>query len=122
MEEIIQDLELSPHIKQVYQHMANLFQQNMPDALYLNYYKLEELTGIHFAQWEDFLDIPEIDRYINSKIQKLIEFDAKAALKSLAQDKTLSSQEITALKEVLTKSKLMKANQQQQQQVILMRY
>lgn len=119
---MLSNAEIPTHLRPAYTKMAEVYQEHMPESLYLNYYKLEELTKIPAEQWEDFLDIPEVDRFITHRISKLLEFDAKEALMRLTTDRSLSAPDISAIKEVLSSSKLMKQAQEQPTQVVLMKW
>lgn len=122
MENIINSLEISAQLKQAYLHMAEVFEKHIPKSLYYDYYELETLTNIPAVEWENFLDIYEIDLYVKSKIAKLADFGARKALFRLAQNENLSTGDVTALKTIIENSKLLQQQQNQQQHIVLMRY
>lgn len=117
---IINDLSLPRDERQIYAKLAQLFDENTPDVLYMDYYELANYQGTTPEQWERFLDIPEIYRYRTGKIAKLQEFAAIKAMKVLeAQGQSASASAVTALKELTKLSKQLNSNNQNRQKVIL---
>lgn len=126
---IIEDVEEMPYDqRQVFMHLADIFDAGMPNTLYLDYYELANGTTIyeerdprHYKgnpgttpeQWERFLDLPEIYRYKRGKIGKLGQFDAEKAMQSLK-----GRSDVNAIKEILKSAKMM-ADGQQREKVIL---
>ena len=126
---IIMDAEDMPYDdRQVFMHLADIFDQGMPNTLYLDYYELANGTTIYQhgdsrryegnpgttpEQWERFLDLPEIYRYKRGKIGKLGQYDAEKAMQSLK-----GRSDVNAIKEILKAAKLM-ADGQQREKVIL---
>jgi len=126
---IIMDMEDLPYDKrQVFMLLADIFDQGMPNTLYLDYYELANGTTIYTAgdprkydgnpgttaeQWERFLDLPEIYRYKRGKIGKLGQYDAEKAMQSLK-----GRSDVNAIKEILKAAKMM-ADGQQREKVIL---
>lgn len=118
MEKIVESLTINPNIKASYMRMAAIYVEKMPQSLYMNYYELAEATSISAMTWEAFLDIKEIDSWIMAKIAKLTESAARSALHKLSKSE-LSSNEISAIKELIAKSKILSQNQSQRPTVIL---
>jgi len=85
--ELVQELDLPEEMER----MAVIFDQGMPDTLYMNHYELAGMTGIPPEQWEDFLDLKEIQRFIQSKMAKLAETAARKAIRELERRGTESS-------------------------------
>lgn len=118
MKQIVESLTMNPLMKQVYMKMADIYEAKMPDSLYMNYYDLAKVSDASASVWETFLDLPDITNWINAKISKMTEYHARAALQKLATS-NLSANEVSAIKELLSKSKLLQANQTQKPTVIL---
>ena len=129
---IIQELDTLDRIqKQIFMAYAKMFDEDSPQAFYLNYYELAwgqepRYDGDPKAypghpnttpeMWEKFLDLPEIYRYRTSKIAKLAEYDASKAMQSLGKN----SENVSALKEIVKTSKALQGGKQQQ--TIIMSY
>lgn len=118
---IIEELSLSRDERQINQRLAELFDRQTPDVLYMDYYELSQLNpGTTPEQWEQFLDIPEIYRYRTGKIAKLQEFAAIKAMKSLeSQGQSASASAVTALKELTKLSKQLNSNNTNRQKIIM---
>ena len=128
--DIIQEMSLSRLDKEIFLGYARIFDRDMPESLYLNFYELAwGVTPAYPEQdvypgnpnttpdmWEKFLDLPEIYRYRTSKIAKLAEMDANKAMQRLGA----SSDNVAALKEIVKTSKALQTGKQQQ--TIIMSY
>lgn len=119
MIDIVKSIEgLTPTVRQAYIRMAEIFEEKMPDSLYMNFYELAEITDMDADVWEQFLDLTEVNQFIKAKVAKLAEFEARKALNRLANDQ-LSSQDVQAVREILNSSKLLQQNLNQKPQVVL---
>jgi hypothetical protein len=117
---IIKDLTLSRDERLILSRLAELFDHNTPDALYMDYYELSNELGAPADQWERFLDIPEIYRYRTGKIAKLQEFAAIKAMKQLEQQGQIpGASAVSALKELSKLSKQLNSNSQNKQKILL---
>ena len=128
--DIIQEMSLSRLDKEIFLGYARIFDRDMPESLYLNFYELAwGVTPAYPEQdvypgnpnttpdmWEKFLDLPEIYRYRTSKIAKLAEMDANKAMQRLGAN----SDNVAALKEIVKTSKALQGGKQQQ--TIIMSY
>jgi hypothetical protein len=105
----------------IFARLAEIFDLNTPDFLYMDYYELtENASGTTAEQWERFLDIPEIYRYRTGKIAKLQEFAAIKAMKGLEQQGQIpGASAVTALKELSKLSKQLNSNNQNKQKILL---
>lgn len=127
---IIMDMEMQRDEKQIFLQLAKIFDRDMPQSLYLDYYELaygnadkgvrvsemyDGNQGTTPDQWEQFLDTPEIYRYRNGKIAKLTEYAATKALKNLS-----AGADTSALKELIKTSKQIQGGQNAQ--TIIMSY
>lgn len=125
---IINELQLSRDQKAIFQKLAKLFDDNTPRVLYMDYYELAHGTqsrhpsdpdffpgfqGTTPAQWENFLDIPEVFRYTRGKIAKLQEFAAVKAMKALENDPSASN-----LKELIKTAKQTGTGQQREKIIL----
>lgn len=127
---IIAEMEDVKHDeRQVCLILADMFDQGMPNTLYLDYYELANGTSVYTKgdpryypgnpsttpdQWERFLDLPEIYRYKRGKIGKLTEYDAEKAMQSLK-----GRSDVNAIKEILKAAKMLAGGSQQREKVIL---
>jgi hypothetical protein len=133
---IINDLDLPKDERMILARLADLFESKMPDTLYMDPYELaphtpkerpepgqEQFTGFSGttpAQWEQFLDIPEIYRYRHGKISKLAEFAAIKAMKALEKaGQGANAGAVSALKEIASLSKQLNSGSNNKQKVIL---
>ena len=128
--DIIQEMSLSRLDKEIFLGYAHIFDRDMPESLYLNFYELAWGVRPSYTEqevypgnpnttpemWEKFLDLPEIYRYRTSKIAKLAEMDANKAMQRLGA----SSDNVAALKEIVKTSKALQGGKQQQ--TIIMSY
>lgn len=126
--QIILELQMPRDEKQVMLLLADIFDQDMPDTLYLNHYELahghpidqqyektyyEGNPGTTPSQWEQFLDLPEIIRYSHSKRVKLMEMSANKAMRSLT-----NRDDVNALKTVLEQSKRLNGGQNREKFIL----
>lgn len=119
--DIINEMEMESTKKKLFRAYADRFDEDLKENLTLDYYDLaEKYEGTDPDVWEEFLDLPEISRYRMAKIGKLQEFAAFKALRML-EDKALldNAGAISALKEILEKSKLIQQATRRHQQIIL---
>ena len=129
--QVIQEIEGLDRIqKEIFLGYAEIFDRDQPDTYYMNYFELA--WGILSPggsqviypgnpnttpeMWEKFLDLPEIYRYRTSKIAKLAEYDAVKAMQKLGA----SSDNVSALKEIIKTSKALQGGKQQQ--TVIMSY
>jgi hypothetical protein len=120
-QKIISDMSLPRDEKMIFARLAEIFDRNTPDFLYMDYYELTEYSpGTKADQWEQFLDLPEIYRYRTGKIAKLQEFAAIKAMKQLEQQGQIpGASAVTALKELSKLSKQLNSNNQNKQKILL---
>src|SRR5699024_6935328 len=104
--EIIEQLEINQLQRTVYANMAKVYENHLPDSLYLNHYELAEHFGHSHESWNKFLKIKEVDRLIESEIAQIAEIGARQALQRL-QSGNAQSSDIQAAKEILSNSKLL---------------
>lgn len=97
--------------KQLYERMVHELVKNAPQTYYMNPYELAEEYGFDASDWEKLITHDTVDTYIRNRIVQMTEFDARKALYRLANDPSLSSQDVSALKELLLKSKLFESQQ-----------
>lgn len=120
--DIIRNMEsISYEQREVFSYLANQFDKHLPDSLSMNYYELAaQIERTNSDLWEQFLDIPDIYRYKHSKLAKLQEFAAIKALRELENKSLLDTAgAVTALKEILEKSKLIQESTKKRQQIVL---
>lgn len=121
LEEFIMDNQQINNIeKQVFMRMARLYEEGLPETLYMNPYDLEDKYEGSSEQWKKFLRIPEVNRFIEGEIATLTEIAARNSLKQLQSGKA-STQDIQAAKELLSSSKLLKSKTQRTQQHVIVR-
>ena len=113
--EIVQSLDLPEEMER----MAIIFDQGMPDTLYMNHYELAEKTGIPSERWEEFLDLKEIQRFIQSKTAKLAEVAARKAIRELERrGSETTSGAIKALNDIIEKSKILQQANRRTKQIV----
>lgn len=82
--------------------MEEIFQEQLPDSLYMNHYDLYEAFPEHSAEsWRRYLK--ENDRFILQETAAITEANARAALKHLASG-NLKQGDATAIKHLLDRS------------------
>lgn len=118
--DVIDGLDMHQTQKTLMYTMAEHYEINLPDSLYLNHYELSEEYGFTPSLWSQFLKIKEIDRLIEAEIAQIAEIGARDALKRLSSGTALSA-DIQAAKELLANSKLLKQKVNQRQQIIITR-
>ena len=114
------EMELTQIQRTLLAKMAQIFESNLPDSLYLNHYLLAEMYGFSPSEWNSFLKIKEIDRLIQAEISVIAEIGARHALANL-QKGYASSADVSAAKELLANSKLLQQNLNQRPQIIITR-
>lgn len=106
--------------KLILEGMAKAFEDNLPNTLYLDHYKLADEYGFSAAEWDRFLRIPEVDRMVEREMAQIAEIAARDALKRLSSGKAASA-DIQAAKELLSNSKLLKQKTNQRPNYIVTR-
>lgn len=92
-----------------------IFKSNLPSVLFMSHYDLSETYGHTPNDWRVYLK--DNEHFITSETAAIAEANARAALSRLGTGAT--SQEVTAIKALLEKSKLINDAQKQQQHVML---
>src|SRR5690625_5230092 len=118
--EIVSQMEMNNISKMLLHRMAKLYEEHLPDTLYLNHYELSENFGYSPREWNEFLKIREIDQLIEAEIAQITEIGARYALANLQQGQA-NSADIQAARELLANSKLLQQKHNQRQQVIITR-
>jgi hypothetical protein len=98
--------------------MYQTFEDNLPNSLYMDHYTLAEQFDGTPKMWRDFLKDPENQRFIESELAAITEAAARAALQKLSSG-TANSNDISAIKQLLDKSKMLQQNQNSQERIIL---
>lgn len=94
--------------------MEQIFHKNLPHTLYQSHYELSKDYGFTPQEWRKFLRDNNI--FIESELAAIAEAEARSALSRLGN---ASGQEVTALKAVLEKSKLINDAQRQATKIVL---
>lgn len=102
--------------------LKDMFQNHIPAALYMTYEELSRVLGSTPRTWETFLDLPETQRFVEQKLNKYLQVDARKALNNLASNPNLSSTDISALKHIIDSSHLLKAKAETKQSIIVLHY
>lgn len=118
--ETVNKMELNKVAKTIMYQMAKVFEEHLPETLYMTQYELEDLFGFTHRQWQDFLKVREIDRLVENEIAAIAEIGARRALQRL-QSGEASSQDIQAARELLANSKLLKQKTNQHPQIVVTR-
>lgn len=93
------------------QHEAllSLFRSKMPEVLYMTPFELhDEFSQVPAEMWEAFLDDHTTQIFIDGKLSKILEVNARKALQRLAKG-NFAPQEVSGIKELLERSKLMRS-------------
>lgn len=90
------------------------FYRFLPDTLYHSHYSLAEVYGNEPQEWRKFLR--DNHTFIETELAAIAEAEARSALARLGN---ASGQEVTALKAILEKSKLINDAQKQNTKVVL---
>lgn len=90
------------------------FNRFLPDTLYQSHYKLAEIYGNTPQEWRKFLR--DNHTFIETELAAIAEAEARSALARLGN---ATGQEVTALKAILEKSKLINDAQKQNTKVVL---
>lgn len=118
--DVISNSDLTQAEKIKYHKLAHIYEDNLPDSLYLNHYELSLNFGHSPSLWNQFLKLREIDRLVQSEIAQIAEIGARRALAKL-QSGNFASQDVQAAKELLANSKLIQQNTKQYEKVVLTR-
>lgn len=118
--DIVEQMDMPQVRKLIFHEMAELYEQGLPDTLYMTHYKLEEEFGFRHEEWSQFLKIREINRLIEAEIAQIAEIGARTALQRL-QSGQAQSADIQAARELLANSKLLKQKVTQREQFVITR-
>jgi hypothetical protein len=97
------------------EELDTIFKNNLPDVLMMDHYTLSRQFGHLPTEWRQYLK--DNEHFITSETAAIAEANARAALSRLGAGAT--SQEVTAIKALLEKSKLINDAQKQQQHVLI---
>lgn len=120
LKEIVESLNMNSLKKQIYMKMADDFETNLPDSLYYTAYDLTDIFYGNIQEWKEFLKIPEVNRFVETEIAEITEVGARKALSNL-QSKNVASADISAAKQLLDNSRLLKQKMNQFQQFVVTR-
>lgn len=98
--------------------LHDTYHENLPNSLYLNAYELASSFGGAVQDWKNYLKDPETQRFVESEVASLAEVAARRALQNLSQG-TANSADISAAKELLANSKLLKQKLNQRQHIFI---
>jgi hypothetical protein len=101
-------------IEEEQSELDQIFHRYLPDTLYKSHYELSYDHGHTPQEWRKYLRDHSL--FIETELAAIAEAEARSALSRLGN---ASGQEVTALKAVLEKSKLINDAQKQQTRVIL---
>lgn len=90
------------------------FYAYLPDSLYRDHYTMSEIYGFTPQEWRTFLR--DNHMFIETELAAIAEAEARSALSRLGN---ASGQEVTALKAILEKSKLINDAQKQNVKIVL---
>lgn len=118
---IIESSQLSASKKAIFLKLADFFDENMPESLYLDYYQLADaLPGSTPDLWEELLDLPDVQKFRNNKIAKLMKFKAVQALKQLEEASVQNKAgQVQAINQLIEKSDLISANNSKRETYII---
>lgn len=94
--------------------IEEVFYKYLPETLYQSHYTLAETYGFTPQEWRKFLR--DNNLFIETELAAIAEAEARSALSRLGN---ATGQEVTALKAILEKSKLINDSQKQQTKVVL---
>lgn len=118
--ETVSKMELDRVLKMVMHRMAKIFEEHLPETLYMTHYELQDLFGFTHREWQNFLKLREIDMLVENEIATIAEIGARSALEKL-QSGSASSADIQAARELLANSRLLKQKTNQHPQVVVTR-
>lgn len=93
-----------------------LFRQGLPSSLYKNHYDLAEGTSYSPDEWRQFLQ--KNRNFIDVELAAITEVKARAALERLGTGKA-SSAEVSGLRQILDKSKVINEKMNAKQHVLI---
>lgn len=115
---IVEDV---PRIKRmIFEQLAEIYENNLPNSLMLNHYELSEEYGYSPKDWDEFTKLEEIARVIELEIATIAEVGARKAIARL-QSGHANSADISAAREVLNASKLIKQRVNQAPRIVITR-
>lgn len=100
--------------------LAGIYEDNLPDTLYMNQYHLSHEFGFTHNEWKNFLRNEEVDRLIEAEIAQIAEIGARSALAAL-QSGHAQAADISAARELIANSRLLQQKHNQRPQVIITR-
>lgn len=118
--EIVTKLEMNRIERTLMYEMATIYEENLPESLYLNQYELANEFGFTHMDWNKFLKVKDIDRLIEAEIAQISEIGARYALGRL-QASNASSADIQAARELINNSRLLQQKHNQRAQIIITR-
>lgn len=106
--------EILPEEPQEKLTMEEIFHKNLPMTLYTDHYELAKQYGYTPQEWRTFIRDQHL--FIETELAAIAEAEARSAISRLG---SASGQEVSALKAVLEKSKLINDAQRQNVKVVL---
>lgn len=118
--DVVRDMNVDGRTKILLETMAEEYESGLPKTLSMNHYELSDEYGFTPKQWSDFLKNKEIERLVEMEIVNIAEIGARKALDKL-QSGNAASSDVSAAREVLASSKLLKQKNDQKPLVVVTR-
>lgn len=90
----------------ILEKLQEIFEENIPETLYMHPTELRARFGGSLKLWESFLNKSEVQTMIEVQMAKFLEIESRKALQKFSQG-GINSQEISGLREILNNSKLL---------------
>jgi hypothetical protein len=100
-------------------NILETFKKGLPNTLYLDPYQLSSrYPQFTENEWDAFLSEPDTERLIKNQLAKALDISARQALFKLMKGQDMNSNEISQIKETLSKSKMLQEQTQHNPEII----
>jgi hypothetical protein len=100
-------------------NILETFKKGLPNTLYLDPYQLSSRYPTFTEnEWDAFLSDPETERLIKNQLSKALDISARQALFKLMKGQDMNSNEMSQIKETISKSKFLQEQTQHNPEII----
>jgi hypothetical protein len=100
-------------------NILETFKKGLPNTLYLDPYQLSSRYPTFTEnEWDAFLSEPETERLIKNQLSKALDISARQALFKLMKGQDMNSNEMSQIKETISKSKFLQEQTQHNPEII----
>jgi hypothetical protein len=99
--------------------ILEVFTKDLPNSLYKDAYDLNRSHPNYTTnEWDLFLSLPDTERLIKNQLSKALDISARKALLELMHNRIENNNDLSRIKETISKSKLLQEQTQHNPEII----